>query len=228
MYFWKCWRDTRSFFLVFLIGAAIVMPVAAVVCMGTGLVEEFGAGAFQSTFGLILVAVAFGLGGIGAIHEFGDKTAHFLFTKPRSRTYFVWASWAVGAGELLTVALVNFLTGWATLAHYSKNPFHSTVFGPATTDQIVENVIMALYAYSLTYSLTAVLRNGLKGLGAGMGVVFGLPFLAIAVRWRWHINLPIPAMAIGNLSLTVSHLMWTCIALLFVFAAQVVIERAEL
>jgi len=38
MYFWKCWRDTRSFFIVFLIIAAIVMPVAAVVCLGTPLV----------------------------------------------------------------------------------------------------------------------------------------------------------------------------------------------
>ena len=61
------------------------MPVAAVVCVGTGLIEEFGVSAFQSTFGLVLVSVALGLGAIGAIHEFADKTAHFLFTKPRSR-----------------------------------------------------------------------------------------------------------------------------------------------
>ena len=228
MYLWKCWRDTRFFFLVFLIGAAIVMPVAAVVCVGTGLIEEFGADAFQSTLGLILMVVALGLGAIGAIHEFGDKTAQFLFTKPRSRSYFVWASWAVGACELLVIALVNFLAGWMTLAHYGKNPFHSAVFGSVATGQIVEDVIMAVYAYSITYSLTAVLRNGLKGLGAGMGIVFGMPFFAIAVRWRWHINVPIPPMAIGSLSLMVSQVIWMFVALLFVFAAQMIIERADL
>ena len=228
MYVWKCWRDTRFFFLVFLIGAAIVMPVAAVVCLGTGLIEEFGVDAFQSTLGLILMAVALGLGAIGAIHEFGDKTAQFLFSKPRSRAYFVWASWAVGASELLAVALVYFLAGWMTLAHYSKNPFHSAVFGSVTTGQIVEDVITALYAYSITFSLTAVLRNGLKGLGASMGMVFGLPLFAIAVRWRWHINVPIPPDAIGSLSLMVSRIIWMFVALFLVFAAQMIIERAEL
>ena len=228
MYVWKCWRDTRFFFLVFLTDAAIVMPVAAVVCVGTGLVEEFGVDAFQSTEGLILMAVALGLGAIGAIHEFGDKTAQFLFTKPRSRAYFVWASWAVGACELLAVAVVNFLAGWMTLAHYNKKPFPSALFGSVTAALIVENVITAVYAYSVTYALTAVLRNGLKGLGASMGIVFGLPFFAIAVRWRWHINVPIPPGAIGSLSLMVSYIIWMFVALFLVFAAQMIIERSEL
>ena len=226
MYLWKCWRDTRSFFLVFLIGAAIVMPVAAVVCKGTGLVQEFGADAFQATFGLLLIAVALGLAAIGAIHEFGDKTAHFLFTKPRTRAYFVWVSWSVGLGELLAIAAVNFLAGWLTLLRFSKNPLHSPVIGPITP-QLIEDLIMAIYTYSLAYSLTAVLRSGLKGLGAALGIVFGLPFLAIAVRWRWHINLPIPTSPIGHLSLVDSDLTWIFIALLFVFGAQVVIERGE-
>jgi hypothetical protein len=74
MYFWKCWRDTRSFFVVFLIIAAIVMPVAAMVCLGTHLVADFGASAFSATFGLILMAVALGLGAIGAIHEFAENS----------------------------------------------------------------------------------------------------------------------------------------------------------
>jgi ABC-type transport system involved in multi-copper enzyme maturation permease subunit len=182
----------------------------------------------QTTFGLILMAVGLGLGAIGAIHEFADKTAHFLFTKPRTRGYFVWVSWAVGACELLVVALVNFSAGWITLSHYSKNPLHSPAFGSVPLQQFIEATIMALYAFSLTYSLTAMLRSGLKGLGAAMGIVFGMPFLAIAVRWRWHINLPIPTMAIGSLSLVASDLTWIAIALVFVFAAQIVIERTEL
>lgn len=138
MYFWKCWRDTRSFFVVFLIIAAIVMPVAAVVRLGTHLVEDFGTTAFQSTFGLILMAMAFGLGAIGAIHEFAEKMAHFLFTKPRSRAYFVWTGWAVGFAELLAIAAVNFLAGWITLSRYSKNPFHSTLNDSMNAQSILE------------------------------------------------------------------------------------------
>ncbi len=163
MYFWKCWRDTRSFFIVFLIIAAIVMPVAAVVCLGTHLVADFGTSAFSTTFGLILMAVALGLGAIGAIHEFAENTAHFLFTKPRSRAYFVWAGWAVGFAELLAVATVNFLAGWSTLSRYGKNPFHSTLYGSMKTQTLLEPLIFCLWAYCLTYSLTVLLRNGLKG-----------------------------------------------------------------
>ena len=229
MYFWKCWRDTRSFFVVFLIIAAIVMPVAAVVSLGSHLVEDFGTSAFLSTFGLILMAVPLGLGAIGASHEFDEKTAQFLFTKPRSRAYFVWMGWAVGFAELLAVAAVNFLAGWATLSHYSKNPFHSTLNGSMTAQNFLDPLMFCIWAYCLTYSLTVLLRNGLKGLGASMAILFGLPFFAAAVRWRWHIDLPlVPGLPFGSLPLAISNIIWVLIAMLFVFAAQLVVERAEI
>ncbi|HKN76574.1 MAG TPA: hypothetical protein VJW94_15450 [Candidatus Acidoferrum sp.] len=229
MYFWKCWRDTRSFFVVFLIIAAIVMPVAAVVSLGSHLVEDFGPSAFLSTFGLILMAVALGLGAIGASHEFAENTAHFLFTKPRSRAYFVWVGWAVGFAELMAVAAVNFLAGWATLAHYSKNPFHSTLNGSLAAQNFLDPLISCIWVYCLTYSLTALLRNGLKGLGASMAIVFGLPFFAAAVRWRWHIELPLfPGLPLGSLPLAISNIIWILIAMLFVLAAQLIVERTEI
>jgi hypothetical protein len=229
MYFWKCWRDARSFFVVFLIIAAIVMPVAAIVRLGTHLVEDFGTTAFQSTFGLILMAMAFGLGAIGAIHEFAEKTAHFLFTKPRSRAYFVWAGWAVGFAELLAVAALNFLAGWATLSHYSKNPFQSTLNGSIDARNFLDPSIYFVWVYCLTYSLTAVLHSGLKGLGASMAIVVGLPYFAAAIRWRWHIDLPLfPGLPFGSLPQVVSNIIWVLIAMLFVFGAQLVVERSEI
>jgi len=228
MYFWKCWRDTRSFFVVFLIIAAIVMPVAAVVGLGTHLVEDFGTSAFIDTFDLILTVVALGLGAIGAIHEFADKTAQFLFTKPRSRAYFVWVGWAVGFAELLAIAIVNFLAGWATLSHYSKNPFHSTLNGSMRAQNILNPLIFCLWAYCLTYALTVLLRNGLKGLGASMGILFGFPLFAVAIRWRWHIDLPFPPDPIGSLPLAMSSIIWILVAMFFVLAAQLVVERTEI
>jgi hypothetical protein len=228
MYFWKCWRDTRSFFIVFLIIAAIVMPVAAVVCLGTQLVEDFGTTAFSTTFALILMAVALGLGAIGAIHEFADKTTHFLFTKPRSRAYFVWAGWAVGFAELMAIATVNLFAGWATLSRFTKNPSHSPIFGSMTAHMLLDPLIFCLWAYCLTYSLTVLLRNGLKGLGASMGILFGFPLFAVAIRWRWHIDLPLPPNAIGSLSLAISSIIWVLVAMLFVLAAQFVVERTEI
>jgi hypothetical protein len=136
--------------------------------------------------------------------------------------------WAGGCVELVLIALVNLLVGWVTLSRYSKNPFHSPVFGSIRPQQIVGSLILFLYVYCLTYALTAVLRNGLKGLGASMGIIFGLPFFAIAIRWRWKIDMPIRAEHIGTLPMIISNVIWILVALLFVFAAQIVVERAEI
>ncbi len=228
MYFWKCWRDTRSFALVFLIMAAVAMPVTALVSKGINLQETFGPGVFLSMFALILFVVALGLGTIGAIQEFTDKTAHFLFTKPRPRFYFVWAGWIVGCAELLTIALVNLLTGWLTLAHYGKSSHWSVLFDLLKKQNIGGVLLYTLFVYCLTYALTVVLRNGLKGLSASMGIIFGLSMVAAAIRARWQVDVPIPVEHIGSLPMVASNLIWIFVALLFVFAAQLAVERAEI
>jgi ABC-type transport system involved in multi-copper enzyme maturation permease subunit len=205
------------------------MPVAAVVSLGSHLVEDFGPSAFLDTFALILIAVPLGLGAVGASHEFDEKTAQFLFTKPCSHAYFVWVGWAVGFAELLAVVAVNFLAGWATLSHYSKNPFHSTLNGSLTAQNFLDPLISCIWTYCLTYSLTVLLRNGLKGLGASMAIIFGLPLFAAAVRWRWHIDLPLfPGVPLGSLPMAMSNIIWILIAMLFVLAAQLVVERIEI
>jgi hypothetical protein len=137
--------------------------------------------------------------------------------------------WAVGFAEFLAVAVVNLLAGWLTLSHYGKNPFHSTLYGSITTQNILDPLIFCLWAYCLTYALTVLLRNGLKGLGASMAILFGLPFFAAAVRWRWHIDLPLfPGLPLGSLPMAVSNIIWILIAMLFVLASQLVVERAEI
>jgi hypothetical protein len=176
---------------------------------------------------MMLFVVALGLGTICAIQEFTEKTTHFLFTKPRSRAYFVWSGWVVGCIELLTIALVNLSAGWLTLAHYSKSPFRSVLLGSVREQDIVGILIYTLYIYGLTYSMTVMLRNGLKGLGASMGITFGLQAIAIAIRLRWNVLFPIPPLPIQGLPLILSNIVWILVGLLLVFAAQIVIERVE-
>lgn len=231
MYIWKCWRDTRAFFVVLLIVAAAIMPVAAAVTGGKHVVETFatiGPAAFTLTMSMILNGVALGLGAIGAIHEFSENTAQFLFTKPRSRAYFVWIGWAVGCIELLVIGLVSLSTHWLTLSHYSPHPFQWEFFAPLNTQVFFSIFPKCVLFYSLTYALTAVLRNGLKGLGASIGFMIGFPAIAAAIRVRWNIKLPVPVEPIGNLPMAVSIIVWLSMGLLLVLAAQFVIERAEI
>ena len=227
MYSWKCWRDTRFFFIAFLIIGAAAVPFAAAIAGNAHIIDSFRETVFLPTVFLILFFVALGLGTLCAIQEFTEKTTHFLFTKPRSRTYFVWVAWSVGFIELMTITGVSLLAGWLALAHYGIDPFTSLRADAVKRQDIVGLFVYATFIYSLTYSLTAILRNGLKGLGAAMGILAILQSFAIAVRVRWNLNVPIPPLPIDRLPLLLSNTIWISVALLFVLAAQLVVEQAE-
>lgn len=229
MYFWKCWRDTRTFFIAFLIIAAAVIPLTAFVCNGTGIMREgFGTGTVEATFGLLMTVITLGLGAIGAIHEFTDKAVHFLFTKPRSRAYFVWVGWSVGCMEVLGIAAVNLLAGSATLAFYHPGHFLSALFAALKGFDIAGIFIYGIFVYGQTYALTAVLRSGLQGLGASLGATTGQWAIAAAMWARWRVHVPIPPERIGPLPILVSDAVWILIAVLFVFGAQLIVKRVEI
>ena len=180
---------------------------------------------------MVVTAAAYALATICAIQEFTDKTAHFLFTKPRSRGYFVWTSWIGGFTELLIVAAVNLFVGWRVLAHYGVSAFSDA--GPqrwnlVSPQKFIEAAVYACFAYALTFALAAILRSGLKGLGASLGLLAGMVGVSVGLQMRWKIDLPLPPQQIGHLPLALSECAWMMLALLFVLAAQLVVERAEI
>ena len=227
MYIWKCWRETRFFTIIFLSIAAAVMPFAAAVTVGTHVLEEFGRPAFAFTFSSILMGTSLWLGAICALHGFDDKTVHFLFTKPRSRAYFVWIGWAVGFVELLVIGLVNLFAGWLTLSRYGSHVLASEAFGLLAIQDYADIFVLSLLSYSSTYAFTAVLRNGLNGLGASLGIWSAYGVLALAAQLWWKLHVPFPAQSIGSLPDGISSMLWLLLAVCFILAAQVVVERAE-
>jgi ABC-type transport system involved in multi-copper enzyme maturation permease subunit len=224
MYVWKCWRDTRAFFAALAVISAAVTPISAALIVHAGLHDGFGRSIFISTVAFILFIVALGLGAIGAVQEFTDKTAHFLFTKPRSRAYFVWVGWAVGCVEFLAIILVNLLSGLLTFVHYNKVPLKTALIGLLKVHDI-GLIISTLILFSLTYSMTAALRNGLKGLGASMGTATVVQAAAIGIRLRWNFDV---VQLIDKLPPLVSSIGWILLALLMVFATQLIVDRAEI
>ena len=227
MYLWKCWRETRFFTIVFVIIAAAVMPVTAALSSGTHFMAEFGRAAFTTVLTSILAGMALWLGVIGALHGFDDKTVQFLFTKPRSHASFVWIGWAVGCVELLVVGFVNIFAGWFTLSMYNSRALIAEVFGSSATQDYTFAFVLSLLSYCSTYAFTAVLRNGVNGLGASMGSWIVYDLVALTARWRWNIQVPFPCERIGSLTSGISNLLWMVVALCFLLAAQIVVERAE-
>jgi hypothetical protein len=226
MYLWKCWRDTRMLFFISIGVALIVMPLT-VLTLGSSLLADSGPASVSSALFLVTSLMAIGLGALAGSEQFADKTVQFLYTKPRSRAYFVWVNWAVGCAELLAVALVNVFVGWIVLVRFTKNSATLGLLDLIHRQAMIDILIYCLLLYCLTYSLTATLRNGMHGLGASLIIISFLQAMAIVMRARWHIYVPIPPEPIWMLPPSISKIAWTVIAVSFILAAQFVVERAE-
>ncbi len=220
MYIWKCWRDSRYFFFVVVTITAATLPVATILARGTGVVEPIDSRAAMST--LLGMGTSLGLGALMASEEFAQDTISFLFSRPRKRAYFVWMGWVVGGIELLLIVFVNMCAAWVTLTH-----FHAAVPGPVSVERIFEALTLFLFVYSLTFTLTAMLGSGLKGLGASMACIFGWSLFALALEVKWKIHCPVPTERLWTLPIAISNAIWIATAMLFVVFAQVALERWE-
>jgi ABC-type transport system involved in multi-copper enzyme maturation permease subunit len=123
MYIWKCWRDTRvSFFVYLMLSASLTLLWFAGIRQWLRSAPINVSPLESLWFEIVTGAVAFGsllapvigltLGSRNIGTDLAKGSGDFLITRPRSRKYFIWAGWGVGIAEILTVLLV---TGLVTL-----------------------------------------------------------------------------------------------------------------
>lgn len=192
MYLWKCWRDTRVSFYVFLF---IAVTLAALLTMGFSMSdappkETFAVAwmmlVFASCTLVSLAGISFGATGIG--EEFAHKTASFLLTKPRSIRYFVWTAWTTNALQFLALTGSMVLVGASILSWRCHVPVTGRLllaFAPG--------LIMTFLLFGVTYLLGVLHKNGRNGFLSSLGVVIVFPIICSTVEYFWHIHLPSPA-----------------------------------
>jgi ABC-type transport system involved in multi-copper enzyme maturation permease subunit len=242
MYAWKCWRDTRVSFYVFLL---IDVTSAAFLCAELSQSadlppKEFCAGAcvilvLASSALLSLAGISFGATGIG--EEFAHKTASFLLTKPRSIRYFVWTAWTANAVQFLALTGSMVLVGASILSWRC----HEALTGSLLL-AFLPGLVMTFLLFGVTYLLGVLHKNGRNGFLSTLGVVIAFPIICSTVEHYWHIHLPSPTdmYPIGMVELfshpelasTLPHFWpligWSLVALACPFLAQLMLERYEL
>ena len=243
MYFWKCWRDTRVPFVISL--TMLVFAAGVATCSnsllfsretGWSLVRadspERAAWVWRHalrSLGAVGVAAAplvgLVLGAIGVGDEFKPGSLDFLLTRPRPRRYFVWAGWAVGAGELLLISFAAVVFAFALLLYLTGTVHNWGIFALVPTMFAVAAVM-----YGLTYFLTVLLRSGRNGQALSLGVL-----VAYVLFCWWRIDPPgwwglffssaklQPVESFPTLQLA----SWSLLALAFLLAAQFVFDRAD-
>lgn len=193
MYFWKCWRETRVSFYVFLSIAftLAVLPWKVVdFAMGDLNPKQFFALGWMLllfTSSALLSLAGMSLGATGISEEFAHKTAGFLLTKPRSIRWFVWTGWAANALQFLTLTGTMVLLGVSILSWRCH-----VLFTWRLLFTFVPGLVMTFLMFGMTYLLGVLHRNGRNGFISSLGVVIVFPIIGLAAEYFWHIHVPSP------------------------------------
>ena len=243
MYLWKCWRETRVSFYVFLF-IAVTLAVLPWKIMDYAM-GDLGARQFFALAWTILILACsalcslagMSLGATGISEEFAQKTAEFLLTRPRSISHFVWTGWAANAAQFLALTGTMVLVGASILSWRCQAPLSGRLLLT-----FVPGLIMTLLIYGITYLLGILHHNGRNGFISCLGVVIVFPMTLKLLEYFWHVHLPSPGdMYPVGISKMIQHpeliatvpplwplVAWLSVALACPFIAQLVLERTEL
>jgi hypothetical protein len=242
MYFWKCWRETRVSFYVFLL-IAVTMAVLPWKIIDYAMGDLGARQLFPLSWMILLFAssallslAGMSMGATGISEEFAHKTAAFLLTKPRSIRYFVWTAWAADALQFLALTGTMLLVGASILSWRCQVPLTGRLlltFAPG--------LIMTLLTFGMTYLLGVLHHNGRNGFISCLGVVIVFPIILKSLEYFWRLHLPSPGdMYPVEISQMTQHpeliatlpplwpsVGWLLVALACPFIAQLVLERTE-
>lgn len=254
MYLWKCWRDTRGVtgISLLMIGVLFVFVLRWHIVLDHHAPFEkismiFPVFLSLQAFPVSFVAWLMGTFGVG--RDLGDRVGSYLFTRPRSRAYFVWCDWGVGMAQLVPiVALLNGVLGVVLHRIFvaAGDPLHGSVVIGGRVVTLAYLVwlnfgaayLLAGLVYSLTYFSTVLLKHA-KGIIYGAGVLVGYLFLEqVAPHYCPGIHLPQLVMQefiqsnrevtgiASNLGVSVA--VRAAIILLFPLATQLVLQRTDI
>ncbi len=181
-----------------------------------------------SVFAMPLVGFVLGAQGVGA--EFERRTIPFLLTRPRHRFFYLWASWLVGAVEVVALVAISILL-YASRSHMPSSPPASSANG--ALGAVAAMIVPAGVIYCLTFCFTVFLKKEQHGTTAAVAAIFSYSGIFVVIRLIYNIKLPIfwelyvgafnPAKPLPLLSVSV----WLGLALAFVAASHFHFQNAE-
>ncbi len=252
MYIWKCWRDTRGAFISTCVILFAVVAFHAAVTLDyaswapargpSALLWRATAAAIGELVRALVMLTGFAFGACGLGEEFHRGTVPFLLARPRSRGYFVWTGWAMGAAQLALLVPLGYLVS----AQFGTRWLQRDAVWQAATSavplkwpeaeawkMILAIYIMALVFYSLTYFTTLLMRGARNGMNTAVLVVCAYFGIAVLLYGVWQKELPVVWRMLGELSRppfafpTASAAGWLAVALAFPVLSHWIFRRAE-
>ena len=251
MYLWKYWRESR---ITFAVGMALVgLMLWAVLNIHMGANPYNGPNTPQLndnqiylllaaplTLPFAFFALKFGSFGVG--RDLGEGSGSFLFSRPRSRAFFVWNDWGCGMAQLLLLVLAA--NAVLALAAYRI----AGVGGPISVGGVPVPMasIFALHCAAgmlliglllgLTYFSSVLAKN--RGVLLALGVLLAYFMVKAVVEYKWR-TVKLPDLSLTEFGMTpegppgfaknlgLEIAIRAAVALAFPFAAQLLLQQRD-
>jgi hypothetical protein len=260
MYLWKYWRESR---ITFAVGMALVglllwsafkfhagYPGPATGYSENGVTlntaQNIPAQIYLVIASVLTLPLAFlGLryGSLGAGRDLGEGSGWFLFSRPRTRAFFVWSDWSYGMAQILLLVLA--LNAVLVFEIHRMAPIRGPVLvagEPVSMATIfvlhcVAGLLLAGSMFGLTY-FSSVLTRG-RGVTLAVGVIVADVIAKSVVKHYWP-DITLPNLTLTEFSISRSmiagfadHLglsiaLRAALALSFPVAAQLLLQQRDI
>jgi hypothetical protein len=252
MYLWKYWRESRITFAVgmLLVGLALwgvlKIPAGSLV-QGDPLNERDHPSVLYLLVGGVLTLplsfVAWQFGSFGVGHDLGAASGSFLFSRPRSRAFFVWSDWGFGITQLLLIVIAANLVLELAVHRAAGASGPLLLYGrPVSFFSVfclhcAAGLLLTGLIFGLTYFSSVLLKS--RGLMLSVGVLLAyLISKAVVKHYDPSINLPDITLTEFSMSgpmgagfadrLGLAIALRAALALLFPVAAQLLLEQRDI
>jgi len=257
MYLWKYWRESRITFAVGLLLVGLLLWAVLRIHVnrlssGPGDVSQQNLAqlylVIAAPLTLLLGFLGLRFGSFGVGRDLGEGSGSFLFSRPRTRAFFVWSDWGYGMTQLLLIVLAaNAVLAWAihriapdtAVILMSRQPISMlAIFCLHCTS----GLLLAGLIFGLTYFSSVLARR--HGVQLAIGVVLVVLTFDIAspmVQHYWP-QIILPNFTLTEFSFTLSptmpagfadHLglsiaLRAALALAFPIAAQILLQQRDI
>lgn len=191
MYLWKSWRDARLSVVIFLLPIVVMVysflrHAPAQIMTSSHASGEWLLARGLSVMGVLLLFVAWSLGGDGIGHSIAEDRGAFLLTRPRRRRFFVWADSGFSFGLMAALA-------WGmTLLFVLLTLVHVIGFGPgmSVTPLVyllipLSGVVFAGLVYGVTYLCTILIPLDKTARVISVAVLIAYAYLHFKADRAW-------------------------------------------
>jgi hypothetical protein len=256
MYLWKYWRESRITFAVGMALVGLLLWGVLKIHVGAMAPDPHDAGEVSpATIYLLMaaplalplgfLALLFGSFGIGS--DLGKGSGSFLFSRPRSRAFFVWNDWGYGMAQLLLLVLAA--NAVLALAIHRVAPGSGPILLAGQPVSMLSIFCLHCTAGLLLIGLLFGFTYFASVLSRGHGVVLTIGVLVVylvakpVVKHYWP-SITLPDLSLTEFSMTESSLfggmatrfadhlglaiaLRSALALAFPFAAQLLLQQRD-